>query len=63
MDLPLGNERDTDSCRLTDDQVQEVVRIQCAIREGKAKFATDEEMASLWRSCGLQGCEPCRPEQ
>jgi hypothetical protein len=39
--------------RLTDAQVREVVRIQRALREGRGKVATDEEMAALWKSCGL----------
>jgi len=39
--------------RLTDAQVREVARIQRDLREGKGKLATDEEMAALWKSCGL----------
>jgi hypothetical protein len=39
--------------RLTDAQAQEVARIQRNIREGKGTFATDEEMAALWKLCGL----------
>jgi hypothetical protein len=45
--------QDTSAHRLSDAQVQEVIRIQREVREGKAKFATDEEMAELWKSCGL----------
>jgi hypothetical protein len=45
--------QDTSGYRLTDAQAQEVVRIQLEIREGKATFATDEQMAALWKSCGL----------
>ena len=45
--------QDTSGYHLTDAQVREVVRIQREVREGKAKFATDEEMAELWKSCGL----------
>jgi hypothetical protein len=44
------------SCRLNDAQVEEVARIQRAVREGKAQFATDEEMMTLWKLCGLSGC-------
>jgi hypothetical protein len=39
--------------RLTDAQVEEVARIQRALREGRGKLATDDEMAALWKSCGL----------
>jgi hypothetical protein len=45
--------QDTSGYRLTDAQAQEVARIQRDIREGKGKFATDEQMAALWKSCGL----------
>jgi hypothetical protein len=45
--------QDTSGYRLTDAQVQEVARIQIEIREGKTTFATDEQMAALWKSCGL----------
>jgi hypothetical protein len=45
--------QDTSGYRLTDAQVREVARIQRDVRDGKATFATDEQMASLWKSCGL----------
>src|SRR5664279_4699704 len=45
--------QDSSGYRLTDAQAQEVARIQLEIREGKATFATDEQMAALWKSCGL----------
>ncbi len=45
--------QDTSLYRLTDVQAQEVARIQLEIREGSATFATDEQMAALWKSCGL----------
>jgi hypothetical protein len=45
--------QDTSGYRLTDAQVQEVARIQLEVREGRATFATDEQMAALWKSCGL----------
>jgi putative addiction module component (TIGR02574 family) len=41
------------SYRLTDDQVEEVKQRQQALREGKSRFATDEEMDALWKKCGL----------
>jgi hypothetical protein len=50
----LEMERQDASCyRLTHAQAQEVARIQRDIREGRGTFATDEEMAALWKSCGL----------
>jgi hypothetical protein len=39
--------------RLTPEQVREVEEIQRQIRDGTAQFATDEEMAALWKKCGL----------
>jgi hypothetical protein len=45
--------QDTSGYRLTDAQVREVARIQRELREGKGRLATDEEMAALWKSCGL----------
>jgi hypothetical protein len=45
--------QDTSDYRLSDVQTQEVARIRRDIREGKATFATDEQMATLWKSCGL----------
>ena len=50
----LEKERqDTSRYRLTDSQAREVVRVRDDIREGKGTFATDEQMAALWKSCGL----------
>jgi hypothetical protein len=45
--------QDTSRYRLTDAQAKEVARIQRDVREGKAELATDEQMAALWKSCGL----------
>jgi hypothetical protein len=45
--------QDTSGYRLTDDQVRDVARIQRDVRDGNATFATDEQMAALWKSCGL----------
>jgi hypothetical protein len=45
--------QDTSGFRLSDAQAEEVARIQRDLRDGKAKFASDEEMAALWKSCGL----------
>jgi len=45
--------QDTSGYRLTGAQVREVVRIRQSIREGRGTLATDEQMAALWKSCGL----------
>jgi hypothetical protein len=45
--------QDASRYRLSDAQAKEVARIQRDIREGRASFATDEQMAALWKSCGL----------
>jgi hypothetical protein len=45
--------QDTSGYRLTEAQVREVARIQRDLHEGKGRLATDEEMAALWKSCGL----------
>ena len=45
--------QDAGGYRLTDVQAQEVARIQLEVREGTAMFATEEQMAALWKSCGL----------
>jgi hypothetical protein len=45
--------QDASGYRLTDAQAQEVARIPRNIREGRGSFATDEEMAALWKQCGL----------
>ena len=45
--------QDASRYRLTDAQAKEVARIQRDIRDGRGSFATDEQMAALWKSCGL----------
>lgn len=45
--------QDASGYRLTDAQAEEVRRIRREIREGHGTFATDEQMAALWKSCGL----------
>jgi len=49
-EMERQNER---AYRLTDEQVREVARIQREFRDGRGVLATDEEMAALWKSCGL----------
>jgi hypothetical protein len=44
---------DASRYRLTGAQIAEVARIQRDLREGRGKLATDEEMAALWKACGL----------
>ena len=39
--------------RLSPQQLEEVRRIQQQIRDGSARFATDQEMEALWKKCGL----------
>ena len=45
--------QDISGYRLNHAQAEEVTRIQLEVREGSATFATDEQMAALWKSCGL----------
>jgi uncharacterized protein YigA (DUF484 family) len=45
--------QDGSGYRLTDAQAEEVARIRRDIREGRGALATDEQMAALWKSCGL----------
>jgi hypothetical protein len=39
--------------RLTPAQIEEVIKIRGELREEPAQFASDEEMAALWKKCGL----------
>ena len=48
------DDRDHRRYRLTEEQIREVERIQKQVRDGTAKFATDEEMAAFWKKCGLE---------
>jgi hypothetical protein len=45
--------QDTSSYHLTDEQVEEVRRRRQDFREGTERNATDEEIAALWKKCGL----------
>jgi len=38
---------------LADDEVEEVERRRAAFKAGEERYATDEEVAALWRKCGL----------
>lgn len=46
----------TSQYHLTPEQAKEVERIQQKLRNGTARFATEEEMAAFWKKCGLRGC-------
>jgi hypothetical protein len=39
--------------RLTQDQVEAVKRVQKELKDGTMRLATDDEMAALWKKCGL----------
>ena len=43
----------TGRLRLSPEQIEEVGRIQRKVVDGSAEFATDEQMAAFWKSCGL----------
>jgi hypothetical protein len=43
----------TNAHRLTPEQMKEVEDIQRQLRDGSMSFATDEEMAALWKKFGL----------
>jgi hypothetical protein len=45
--------QDASHYHLTDEQVEEVERRRADFAAGKERYATDEEMAALWKKCGL----------
>jgi hypothetical protein len=45
--------QDISSCGLTDEQVEEVNRRRADFAAGREHYATDEEIAALWKKCGL----------
>ena len=51
--LSKMEEQDVSPFRLTDEQVEEVNRRRADFALGKERYATDEEMAALWKKCGL----------
>jgi hypothetical protein len=51
--LMAMEEQDASLYQLSDEQVEEVKRRQQDFREGTERYATDEEMAALWKKCGL----------
>jgi hypothetical protein len=46
-------EQDASPYRLTDDQIAEVERRRADFKAGIERYATDEEVAALWKKCGL----------
>jgi hypothetical protein len=46
-------EQDASPYRLTDDQAAEVERRRADFKAGHERYATDEELAALWKKCGL----------
>ena len=40
-------------CRLNPEQIADVTRIRDDLRSGRTRLATDEEVAALWKKCGL----------
>jgi hypothetical protein len=51
--LKAMEQQDASAYRLTDEQVEVVGKRQRDFREGNTRYATDEEMAALWKKCGL----------
>jgi hypothetical protein len=39
--------------RISDEQVIEIERRRADFAAGRERYATDEEMAALWKKCGL----------
>jgi hypothetical protein len=38
---------------LSDEQVKEVARRRADYKGGRERYATEDEMAALWKKCGL----------
>ena len=49
----LMEEQDASLYHLSNEQAEEVRRRRQDFREGQERYATDEEMAALWKKCGL----------
>jgi hypothetical protein len=45
--------QDANRYRLTADQAKEVERRRADFAAGRERYATDEEIAALWKKCGL----------
>ena len=46
-------EQDARRYRLTNEQVEEVERRRADFAAGRERYATDEDLAALWKRCGL----------
>ncbi|KAB2876140.1 MAG: hypothetical protein F9K38_14050 [Pseudorhodoplanes sp.] len=51
--LRAMEEQNANPYRLTDEQVEEVRRRRADFAAGRESYATDEEMAALWKKCRL----------
>jgi hypothetical protein len=51
--LAAMEEQSSSPYRLSREQVEEVLRRQQDFKDGRERYATDEEMAALWKKCGL----------
>ena len=51
--LTAMEEQNASPYRLAKEQVEEVLRRQQDFKEGRERYATEEEMATLWKKCGL----------
>jgi hypothetical protein len=47
---PIATERES---LLTPEQRADVTRIRNALQSGQTRLATDDEVAALWKKCGL----------
>ena len=46
-------QQDANPRHLSDEQVEEVERRRADVKAGRERYATDEQMAALWKKCGL----------
>ena len=46
-------QQDASRSHLTDKQVEEVERRRDDFAAGRERYATDQELAALWKKCGL----------
>jgi hypothetical protein len=51
--LAAMEQQDASAYRLTDEQAAEVEHRRSDFAAGKEHYVTDEEMAALWKKCGL----------
>ena len=46
-------QQDASRSQLTDEQVAEIERRRADFAAGRERYATDQELAALWKKCGL----------